>query len=84
VRREIPPDDRRATYAVLTDAGRRAAEGALPVHGELVHATYHAFLDEREIHTLVRVFHRVLRANAWPCRPVTEAAAALEGRSEAA
>ena len=30
VRREIPPDDRRATYAVLTDAGREAAERRLP------------------------------------------------------
>src|SRR5688572_29540244 len=30
VRREIPPDDRRATYAVLTQAGREAAERAYP------------------------------------------------------
>ena len=34
VRREIPPDDRRATYAVLTDAGREAAERGFPVYVE--------------------------------------------------
>jgi len=35
VRREIPPDDRRATYAVLTDAGREAAERGFPIYTEL-------------------------------------------------
>jgi hypothetical protein len=45
---------------------------------ELVHDAFHAFVEDGELRTLVRVFDRVLRANAWPCRPVTEAAAALE------
>jgi DNA-binding MarR family transcriptional regulator len=76
--RMIPPDDRRATYAVLTPAGHAAAEAALPVHVQLVQRSFHAFVDDEELHTLVRVFNRVLQANAWPCRPVTEAAAGLE------
>ncbi len=36
VRREIPPDDRRATYAVLTDAGLQAAERGYPAYVEVV------------------------------------------------
>jgi DNA-binding MarR family transcriptional regulator len=84
VTREIPPDDRRATYAVLTPAGHAAAVAALPVQVELVHRAFHAFVEDEELRTLVRVFNRVLQANAWPCKPVTEAAAGLEAGEPAA
>jgi DNA-binding MarR family transcriptional regulator len=77
VTRESPAEDRRATYAVLTEAGHRAAAAALPVQVQLVHDAFHSLLAEDEVRTLVRVFDRVLQANAWPCEPITEAAAAL-------
>ena len=63
---------------VLTPAGRAAAVAALPVQIELVHRSFHAFVEDEELRTLVRVFNRVLQANAWPCKPVSEAAAGLE------
>jgi len=78
--REVPPEDRRATYAVLTEKGRAAAEAALPVQIELVHATFHSVLGDEEVGALVRIFDRVLQHNAWPCKPITEAAATLEAQ----
>ena len=78
--REVPPEDRRATYAVLTEAGRDAARRALPVQIELVHDTFHSVLEDEEVAALVRIFDRVLQHNEWPCRPITEAAAMLEAR----
>jgi DNA-binding MarR family transcriptional regulator len=81
VRREIPPDDRRATYAVLTDAGREAAERALPVYLDAVERLFHAYVSDDEAEVLVRVWHRVLSGNDMQCGPVTHAAEALEARS---
>jgi DNA-binding MarR family transcriptional regulator len=78
--REVPPEDRRATYAVLTEKGRAAAEAALPVQIELVHATFHSVLGDEDVGALVRIFDRVLQHNAWPCKPITEAAATLEAQ----
>jgi MarR family transcriptional regulator, 2-MHQ and catechol-resistance regulon repressor len=78
VRREIPPDDRRATYAVLTDAGREAAERGLPVYLETVDRLFHDFVDDDEAEVLVRVWHRVLTGNDMQCGPITHAAEALE------
>jgi len=78
--REVPPHDRRATYAVLTDAGREAAERALPVQIQLVRDTFHSVLGEEEVGALVRIFDRVLQHNAWACKPITEAAATLEAQ----
>ena len=46
VRREIPPDDRRATYAVLTEVGEAAADRAYPVYLELVQRLFHDFVDD--------------------------------------
>jgi DNA-binding MarR family transcriptional regulator len=77
VRREIPPDDRRATYAVLTDAGREAAERGYPVYLEAVGRLFHDFVSDEEAEVLVRVWHRVLEGNAMACAPIAEAAAAL-------
>jgi DNA-binding MarR family transcriptional regulator len=78
VRREIPPDDRRATYAVLTDAGREAAERGLPVYLETVQRLFHDFVDDDEAEVLVRVWQRVLTGNEMPCEPITKAAEALD------
>jgi DNA-binding MarR family transcriptional regulator len=81
VRREIPTDDRRATYAVLTDAGREAAERGLPVYLEVVERLFHDFVDDEEAEVLVRVWRRVLDGNDMSCAPVTHAADALEAKS---
>ena len=78
VRREIPPDDRRATYAVLTDAGREAAERGLPVYLETVQRLFHDFVGDDEAEVLVRVWQRVLMGNEMPCEPITKAAEALD------
>ena len=78
VRREIPHDDRRATYAVLTDAGREAAERALPVYMDLVQRVFQEFVEDDEAELLVRIWNRVLEGNGAPCAPISEAAAALE------
>jgi DNA-binding MarR family transcriptional regulator len=80
VRREIPPDDRRATYAVLTDAGHEAAERGLPVYLETVERLFHSFVSDDEAEVLVRVWHRVLTGNDMACAPVTHAAEALESK----
>ena len=78
VRREIPPDDRRATYAVLTDEGREAAERGFPVYTELVQQLFQDFVSDEEAEVLVRVWNRVLGGNAMGCEPIAHAAAALD------
>jgi DNA-binding MarR family transcriptional regulator len=77
VRREIPPDDRRATYAVLTDAGRAAAERGFPVYLEAVQRLFQDFVTDEEAEVLVRIWNRVLEGNDMVCKPVAKAAAAL-------
>jgi DNA-binding MarR family transcriptional regulator len=82
VRREIPPDDRRATYAVLTDEGRAAAERGFPVYVEAVQRLFQDFVTDEEAETLVRVWNRVLEGNGIPCGPISAAAAALPEPAE--
>ncbi len=77
VRREIPPDDRRATYAVLTDEGRAAAERGYPVYTEAVQRLFQDFVSDEEAEVLVRVWNRVLDGNGMACAPISQAAAAL-------
>jgi DNA-binding MarR family transcriptional regulator len=80
VGREIPPDDRRATYAVLTEAGQSAAERAYPAYLEIVQRIFHDFVDDDEAEVLVRVWNRVLEGNGLSCGPVAHAAEALAAR----
>ena len=84
VRREIPPDDRRATYAVLTEAGIEAAERGFPVYVETVRRLFQDYVSDAEAETLIRVWHRVLDGNGLACGPITKAAAALDEREQAA
>jgi DNA-binding MarR family transcriptional regulator len=78
VRREIPPDDRRATYAVLTETGVQAAERGFPVYLEVVQRLFQDFVSDEEAEVLVRVWARVLEGNAMACEPISAAAACLE------
>jgi DNA-binding MarR family transcriptional regulator len=80
VRREIPPDDRRATYAVLTEAGHEAAERGLPVYLDIVQRLFHDFVEDDEAEVLVRVWKRVLDGNDIACGPITHAAEELSTR----
>ena len=77
----VPPDDRRATYAVLTDGGREAAERGFPVYVEAVQRLFQDFVTDEEAEMLVRVWNRVLEGNGLACAPITEAAAALDARA---
>src|SRR5215204_5549920 len=77
VRREIPPDDRRATYAVLTDKGRKAAERGFPIYVEAVQRLFQDFVSDEEAEVLVRVWNRVLEGNGMACAPIAAAAAGL-------
>jgi DNA-binding MarR family transcriptional regulator len=81
VRREIPPDDRRATYAVLTAKGRKAAERGFPVYVEAVQRLFQDFVTDDEAEVLVRVGNRVLEGNDIACAPISSAAAALPQRA---
>jgi DNA-binding MarR family transcriptional regulator len=81
VRRETPPDDRRATYAVLTDKGREAAERAWPVLQGLIEKHFGGALEPGEAEQLVavsmRVLDRVGKSCPWlltdvPEQPVTQ------------
>ena len=81
VRRESPPDDRRATYAVLTEAGREATERGYPVYLEAVQQRFQDFVFDEEAEVLVRVWNRVLDGNGMACAPIAEAAAALPERA---
>ena len=81
VRREIPPDDRRATYAVLTETGQAAADIAYPAYLEIVQRLFQDFVDDEEAEVLVRVWNRVLEGNGMACRPVSHAAEALAERT---
>jgi DNA-binding MarR family transcriptional regulator len=77
VRREIPPDDRRATYAVLTDGGRETAERGFPVYVDAVQRLFQDFVSDEEAEVLVRVWNRVLVGNGMECAPISAAAAVL-------
>ena len=81
VAREIPPDDRRATYAVLTDAGREAAERGFPIYTELQNRLFQEHVTDDEAELLVRIWNRVLEGNDAACKPISAAAAALPERT---
>lgn len=81
VAREIPPDDRRATYAVLTDAGREAADRGFPVYVDAVQRLFQNYVSDEEAELLVRIWNRVLEGNGMPCKPISAAAAALPERA---
>jgi len=66
VERETPAHDRRATFAVITDAGREAVERALPVHLEIVEELFGRHLEGDDAEALLRVAMRVCDAHGWP------------------
>lgn len=67
VQRFTPHEDRRATYAQLTEAGRAAVERAHPVQLELTREYFGQHLTEAEIVELTRIASKVLRGIGAEC-----------------
>lgn len=76
VERITPPEDRRATYARLTDAGREAEAKASPVLLELVEEQFGRYLDDDDLAALARISAKVLRGTGEQCAWLDMAAAA--------
>src|SRR4051812_50051981 len=76
VRRETPPDDRRATYAVLTEAGAKAAERAYPAYVEVVQRLFPGFVRDEGAGGPVPVWGRGLAPHGVSCPPGGPAGAA--------
>lgn len=60
VAREDCSDDARGLMVRLTDAGRRAIEGAAPDHAETVQRYLFDLVSKEELETLAAVFDRLL------------------------
>jgi DNA-binding MarR family transcriptional regulator len=60
VAREECAEDARGLMVRLTDAGRKAIQGAAPQHAELVQRYFFDLLSDDELDTLLEVFQRVL------------------------
>jgi DNA-binding MarR family transcriptional regulator len=58
--REVPPDDRRATFAVITDDGRAAFERARPVQIASVERHFGTAVDDEEAAAVSAMCRRVL------------------------
>jgi DNA-binding MarR family transcriptional regulator len=67
IKRETPPEDRRATYAVLTDKGREHAEKGMQPHLDIVQRHYGSLLTEEEAHAMLRASVKVLETHGKEC-----------------
>ena len=76
VEREIPPDDRRATYAVLTQKGIDTLERAEPVLKRAVTKHYLDHLSDDEIAAQRTASLKILRETGSNCDWLLEEAAA--------
>jgi DNA-binding MarR family transcriptional regulator len=62
VRRHTPPENLRTTYAVLTDAGRRALKNAVPIHHRGIEEHFARHVSARDAATISRVARTVTQA----------------------
>ena len=67
VERVIPPDDRRATYAVIPATGLEVLERGEPVLKEAVHRHYLDYLDDDEIRALRTSSLKILDVTGSNC-----------------
>jgi DNA-binding MarR family transcriptional regulator len=58
--RQPDPQDRRGSFAVLTDAGRMALRQAWPVYGQGIEYFFGRHLSDAEAATLAAAFERIL------------------------
>ena len=73
VEREIPKDDRRATYARITGKGLKAFEEAMPLHLTAVEETFSRFITDDQAEAMREAHARVLLGIGMECAPVTDA-----------
>jgi DNA-binding MarR family transcriptional regulator len=78
VERVIPPDDRRATYAVITGKGLEVLERGEPVLKEAVHRHHLDYLDEDEIRALRTSSLKILDVTGSNCEWLLEDLRAAE------
>lgn len=62
VAREPDPTDRRATFAVITAAGRKALRGAAPVYLRGIREHFTSHLSQQELRLLAQSLEKVLQA----------------------
>jgi DNA-binding MarR family transcriptional regulator len=67
VTREIPPEDRRATYAVITDKGRAKVIEAMPVLEQAAAHHYLDLLDDRELAAIRSASLKLLEQTETNC-----------------
>jgi len=67
VERVIPPDDRRATYAVITDKGLAVLERGEPVLKEAVYHHYVDHLNDDEVAAMRSVSLKILNMTGSNC-----------------
>ena len=81
--RVIPPDDRRATYAVITAKGRELAERGVPIMEQAVAEHFLDHLDEGELRAMRTAAVKILRHTGSNCDWLIEdLEAATRGPSE--
>ena len=72
VEREIPKDDRRATFARITDTGLAALQWATPMHMTAVEELFSRHITDEQAAVLREVYANVLLGNGIDCPPVTD------------
>jgi DNA-binding MarR family transcriptional regulator len=72
VEREIPKEDRRATFARITDAGTAALERAKPVHFAVVDELFNRHIDDGQAAAMRAAFAQILRANGVSIPELTD------------
>ena len=66
VRREPATDDRRGSYAVITEEGRRLFEQVVPGHLRRVNDHFARHLSETEVRALTATLSKLIAANEEP------------------
>jgi DNA-binding MarR family transcriptional regulator len=62
VERQPNPDDKRSSYAVITDEGRRRLRRAAPTYLAAIERHFARHLSDGEVRTLIRALERVVEA----------------------
>jgi len=70
VRREASPEDRRASYVVMTAQGRDALDRASPGHVRGIVQHFTRYLDSEDVAGLQRFFSRVLQGESGDERQI--------------
>jgi DNA-binding MarR family transcriptional regulator len=66
VERKLCPEDRRLTYATITEAGRAALDRAMPVFAEALDRSFSVHLTCDDVNALLASMRKVLEGNdAW-------------------